>query len=180
MKHFLRIAQGVNVMPILHALQAKPDLWDENKLRTTHPLSPHQETSDIWVWFNEVPDNPEAVVNDIQTVPYRAWRDLPQIRPLIFDLMRAVEGVQLGRVLITRLSPGKSIPAHVDQGAPVEFYSRYQIALQSYPGALFNIEDEQANFAAGEVWKINNKAMHSVVNNSRDDRIVIIADVRIC
>jgi quercetin dioxygenase-like cupin family protein len=66
----------------------------------------------------------------------------------------------------------------VDSGAPATFYTRYQIALQSLPGALFNIEDETVNFRSGDIWLINNKAEHSVVNNSADDRIVCIVDIR--
>jgi len=180
MKNFLRIAEGVDVLPILNAIQSKPELWDENSLRTTHPASPHQETSDIWLWFNEIPEDETAVVNDIQTMPYNAWRELPQVRPVIFDLMRRVEGVQLGRVIITKLPPGKKIPPHEDHGAPVDFYTRYQIVLQSFPGTLFTIEDETVNFKRGEVWRIDNSKEHSVVNNGTDDRLVIIADIRSC
>jgi aspartyl/asparaginyl beta-hydroxylase (cupin superfamily) len=92
--------------------------------------------------------------------------------------MRMVEGVTLGRVIITKLPPGKKITPHVDGGAPATYFSRYQIALQSLPGALFTIGDETVNFESGEVWLIDNKKEHSVVNNSRDDRIVMIVDIR--
>lgn len=180
MKNFLRIAEGVDVMPLLHAVHSKPDLWDENNLRTTHPLSPHKECHDIWVFFNRLEENVESVVDDTRVIPYRAWRELPQIRPIIFDLMRRVEGTELGRVLITKLEPGKSIPPHVDQGAPVEYYKRYQVILQSLPGCVFQIENERMNFRSGEVWMINNAASHSVVNHSADDRIVLIVDIHSC
>lgn len=180
MKNFLRIAEGVDVMPILNAIQAKPELWDENNLRTTHPLSPHQECHDIWCFFNVVPESLESVVDDTRVIAYRAWKELPQLRPVIFDLMRRVEGTELGRVLITKLGPGKKIPPHIDQGAPVEYYSRYQLALQSLPGCVLQIEDERVNFRSGDVWRINNAREHAVVNNSADDRIVLIADIRSC
>ncbi len=178
MRHFLKIGE-IDPLPILHAIHSKPYLWDQNKLRTTFPGSPHMESSDIWLFFNGM-DEVDTVINDIQTYEYPAWSELPQIRPIIFDLMRRVEGIQLGRLLITKLAPGKKIPPHVDEGSPVSFYSRYQIALQSLPGAVFKIEDEQVSFRSGEVWKINNAAEHSVVNNSADDRIVIIADIKTC
>jgi quercetin dioxygenase-like cupin family protein len=97
---------------------------------------------------------------------------------MIFDLMRTVEGIQLGRVIITKLSPGKEITPHVDQGAPAEWFNRYQIALQSLPGALFHIGDETVNFRTGDVFMIDNRTEHSVQNHSADDRIVCIADIR--
>ncbi len=179
MKHFLKIGE-IDPLPVLNALQSNPHLWNQHTLRTTHPLSPHKESSDIWVFFNAVPTDEAEVINDIQVRPYSGWRELPQLRPIIFDLMRRVEGTQLGRVLITRLSPGKTIPPHTDQGAPVEYYTRYQIALQSLPGALFQSGDEVVNFRPGEVWRVNNGVEHSVTNNSADDRIVVIVDIHSC
>lgn len=175
LKHFLKIAEGVDVLPALHALALNPDLWDENTLRTTHPDSPHQDVSDIWVWFN---DPSEDVPNAIQTQPYRAWTVLHPLRPMVLDLMRRVDGVQLGRVIVSKLAPGKGIPNHVDEGAPAEFYSRYHIALQCLPGAMMTCAEEHLNMRSGEVWKVNNRVEHSVFNNSADDRIVVIVDVR--
>jgi hypothetical protein len=162
----------------MRELATQPDLWNQNTLRTQHPDTAHAEVSDIWLWFNEVPTDPEAVINDIQTIAYPAWTQLPSLRRLVLDLMRRVDGVQLGRCIITKLPPGGQITPHVDHGAPAEFYTRYQIALQSLPGALFHCEDETVSFCTGEVWWVNNRVKHSVVNNSADDRIVCIVDIR--
>lgn len=178
MRHFLKIADNIDVVPILHSLALNADLWDENTLRTNHPNTAHGETSDIWVWFNEIPENLEDVINDIQTLPYRAWDTVQPLREIIHNLIRRVEGVQLGRVIITRIPPGKCITPHIDGGAPATFYTRYQIVLKSGPGCLFQIEDEGVTFRPGEVWWINNRAEHSVVNNSADERIVVIVDIR--
>lgn len=180
MKHFQQLAAGLDVGSLLHALARQPELWNQNNLRTTHPGTAHADVSDIWLFFNELPkdDTPASVAQDRDTVPYPAWEKLPQARGLIFDLMRRVEGVRLGRVIITKLPPGKTITPHVDGGAPATFYSRYQIALQSLPGALFHIGDETVNFSSGDVWMIDNGTEHSVVNNSADDRIVMIVDIR--
>lgn len=174
MQHFFKIGD-VNTLPLLHAIMRQPELWDQNQLRTKFPGTPHAEVSDIWLWFNA--ETSTDIKNDKETVSYSAWEKLPQARQIIFDLMRAVEGSQLGRVIITKLEPGKKIIPHKDAGATVDFYKRYQIALQSMPGAIFNIGDESVNFATGEVWLINNKEEHSVQNNSKDDRIVMIVDI---
>jgi|SRR6185437_9434941 len=184
MDNFFRLAKGVNFNPLLVAINRQPELWDQNTLRTKHPNTAHSAVSDIWLMFNDVAGNPymdelvDKVSNDIIVKPYPAFEKLPQARPLIFDLMRTVEGVTLGRVIITKLPPGKKITPHVDGGAPATYYKRYQMALQSLPGALFTIGDETVQFESGEVWLIDNKKEHSVVNNSRDDRIVMIVDIR--
>lgn len=178
MRNFLQIAAGIDVIPVLQALALNPDLWNENDLRTCHPGTAHAEADDIWLLFNEIPANPSDVINDIAVRPYRGWGALLPLRPLILDLMRRVDGIQLGRVLVTRLTPGSVITPHADQGAPAEYFTRYQIALQSFPGAMFHIGDESVNFRTGDAWWINNREVHSVVNNSVDDRIVCIVDVR--
>jgi len=179
MKHFLKISPTSNVGPILSALKVNEDLWDMNTLRTSHPDTPHKDVSDIWLWFNDLSDNVADAIDDVQTRPYEGWWRLPQVRPLVFDLMRFVEATQIGRCVITKLPAGKVISPHVDQGTPATFYTRFQIALQSAAGCNFIIEDEQVNFKQGEVWMINNKAEHSVVNNSAEDRIALIVDLRI-
>jgi hypothetical protein len=178
MQHFLCLADNIDVIPVMRELATQPDLWDQNTLRTQHPDTAHAEVSDIWLWFNEIPEDPTAVINDIQTIAYPAWTQLPSLRRLVLDLMRRVDGVQLGRCIVTKLPPGGQITPHVDHGAPAEFYTRYQIALQSLPGALFHCEDETVSFCTGEVWWVNNRVKHSVVNNSADDRIVCIVDIR--
>jgi len=178
LRYFLKMADSVDVVPVLRELAANGDLWNQNTLRTTHPSTPHKQVDDIWLWFNQIHENPADTVDDIQTFPYPAWQALPHLRRLVLDLIHRVDGVQLGRCLVTRMKPGAQIEPHKDQGSPATFYTRYQIVLQCLPGALFHIEDETVNFRTGDVWWINNRAEHSVVNNSADDRIVCIVDIK--
>lgn len=175
MQNFLKIAENVDMTPVQHALALNSFLWNDNTLRTEHENTAHSQVDDIWLMFNDISG---GVINDIQTVPYRAWHNLKPLRAMVLDLMRRVDGVQLGRVIVTRMKPGAAITPHVDSGAPAEFYARYQIAIQSLPGAVFQIGEEVINFKTGEVWLIDNTTEHSVVNNSADDRIVCIVDVR--
>ena len=179
MRNFTLIDAGLDMVPLRNALALNEGLWNANPLRTTHPASPHHEADDIWLFFNEVPADPAAVFDDIAVRPYPAWWALPQVRPLVFGLMRRVEGVQLGRCILTRLRPGASIPPHVDEGAPATYFTRYQIAVQSLPGAVFRAEDETVTFGTGEAWLVNNRVEHAVTNNSADDRIVLIVDIRV-
>ena len=177
MRNFRQIAHSIDVAPVLSALSRHPELWDQNTLRTTHPGTAHAQVSDIWLHFNAT-DNPAAVIDDRDVMPYPAWHVLPQIRPVVFGLMRLVDGVRLGRTIITRLPPGKVITPHVDGGSPATYYERYHVALQSLPGALFHAGDETVNMTTGEAWWFDNTALHSVENGSADDRIVLICDIR--
>lgn len=169
------------LIAINHQIFQNPDLWDENTLRTKHPGTAHSEVSDIWLWFNQLPKEGETkkVINDKVVVPYRGWDVLTALRNPIFGLMHQVQAVRLGRVIVTKLPAGKQIDPHTDGGAPATFFKRYQIAIQCLPGNIFQIENEQVGFESGDVWAINNRAEHSVVNNSQDDRIVCIVDLRL-
>lgn len=176
MRNFTKVGE-IDPGPLVLALARAPELWNQNPLRTQHPGTAHAEADDIWLWFNDTSDL-SAVVDDRQTIPYSAWSGLPQARQIVFDLMRRVEGVQLGRVLITRLAPGRVITPHVDAGAPATFYTRFQVALQNLPGCNFRAGDETVNFRTGEVWMFDNTQEHEVINNSADDRLALIIDVR--
>jgi hypothetical protein len=183
MKYFQQLAAGINVTPLMNALQRQPELWDANPIRTKHPGTAHADVSDILCMFNDISayertGDPATITDDKECIPYPAWEKLPQLRPIIFDLMRTVEATRLGRVIITKLPPGKEITPHEDMGAPAEYFERFQLAIQSLPGALFHIGDETADFRSGEMWHINNRVTHSVHNHSKDDRIVAIIDLR--
>lgn len=177
MRFFQRLGEGLQVTPLLHAIQCAPELWNRHPVRTAHAGSAHAQACDILCFFNNL-DDPAAVLDDLQAHPYPAWSRLPQLRGLVFDTMRFVEGVQLGRVVITRLAPGARITPHQDMGRAASFYERYQLALQSLPGCLFHAGDETAHFRSGELWHFDNSQVHSVENNSTDDRIVVIMDIR--
>ena len=89
-----------------------------------------------------------------------------------------MDGVQLGRCMVTRMRPGATITPHKDEGTPATFYTRYQIVLQNLPGSLFTIKDETVSFQSGDIWWINNRETHSVINNSGEDRLVCIVDIK--
>lgn len=179
MRHFQRLAEGLDVFPLLHAIQRQPELWDEFPIRTTHPYTPHGDVSDILCMFNDLNQEPGAIIDDREVIPFPAWVRLPQLRPLVFNLMRAVESTRLGRVIVTRLPPGKCITPHVDGGAPATWYTRYQVCLQASPGNLFRAGDETIGMKAGEAWWFDNQQEHEVINNGADDRIVVIVDLRV-
>lgn len=187
MRNFQRLGE-VNVADLLHSVQRQPELWNENSLRSTYPNSPQCQVDDIWLRFNdtkkyekgssEYSSEVAKVMDETESIFYPAWFKLPQAAPLIFNLMHSVGGVRLGRVMITRLKPGGKILPHVDSGEHALYYDRYHITLQNSPGSVFKCGDEQVCMRPGEVWWFNNQVLHEVVNNSIDDRITTIVDIR--
>lgn len=122
----------------------------------------------------------EQIVDAHESVNYPAMNEIPGVRNIVFGLMRQVEGERLGRVLITRLAPGKKIYPHIDGGDHARYYKRYQIALQSLPGVVFRAGDEQVNMRTGDIWWFQNAVEHQVINNSSDDRLALIVDIKPC
>jgi hypothetical protein len=178
-KHFHRLAEGVDTSPLLNAIAARPKLWGANALRQEFDNSPHQDVEDIWLRFNDAASE-ESCGDDLEAVAYPAWHALPQARGIIFNLMRHVEAERLGRVMITKLAPGKQILPHADVlGAYAHYYTRYHVVLRGLPGVLFHCGDETVNMRTGEIWWFNAHETHAIVNNSADDRIHLLIDVRI-
>jgi len=180
MRNFQLLQQRVDVIPLLNAVMRQPELWNQNNLRTTHPASPHTRVDDIWLRFNRMPEpGQEAkVIDEHESVNYPALFMLPQARELMFGLMALVQGERLGRALITRLAPGQCIDPHVDGGAHAEYYDRFHIVLQGLPGSLFRCGDETVSMHTGECWWFQNGIEHEVINNSADDRIHLVVDIR--
>lgn len=177
MRHFNQIASGLDFTPIVQAIARQSALWNQNSIRTTYPGTPHREADDMLLWFNDM-STPEAMLNDREVIAYPAWEALPQVRNVVFDLMRRTDAVRLGRTMITRLAPGARIYPHADEGSPAEYFERYQIALQSLPGCTFRADAETVHMPTGSVWWFNNRVEHEVINHSADDRLALIVDLR--
>lgn len=180
MRNFQKLGE-VNCTDLLHAVQRQSDLWNSNDLRTKYPNSPHKDADDIWLRFNDKKDygdNPQRVMDDVECVNYEAWVKLPQAHEIIFNLMRFVRGVRLGRVVITRLAAGRIITPHKDGGKYAEYYDRYHCILQNFPGSIFRGGKESLVMKNGEIYWFNNLEEHEIKNYSSDDRITMIIDIR--
>jgi len=183
MKYFHKISENEQTLPLLTSVMRQPELWNQNLLRTTFDNSPHREVLDIWLRFNDVnkfndEDRYNGVMDDHESIDYPSFALLPQARPLIFNLMHFVEGKRLGRVLITRLEPGKQVYSHIDSGSHAEYYDRYHIVLKNSKGSIFRAGDETVCMNPGDIYWFDNSVEHEVINNSYEDRIVMIVDIR--
>lgn len=200
MRNFQLIAQGLDIGGLLNAVQRRHDLWNAYGVRTWHPQSVHREIDDIVLRYNTFDgrgaplgdDFVEAVCSRIEVENYPAWNDLPEAQDLIHALMYRVRGLHLGRVFISRMRPGVSIPLHCDRIAPAEaafparkipalYYDRYHIVLAASPGVLMRCgqgdDFEQITQRPGETWWFRNDLLHDVTNNSADDRLVMVVDI---
>jgi len=179
MRNLFRLAAGVNMTPLMVQIQ-RQSLWKADTYLRDYPQGPFEDVDTIFLRF------PPASVTEMERDgrdPHECvWMDgslhLPAARALIFSLMHTVEGERLGRVMINRIRPGGRIFPHADTPLHATYWDRFHYVVQSAPGVNFRVDEETVFMQTGECWWFQNQLEHEVVNNSADDRIHLIVDIR--
>lgn len=193
MKNFLKLAEGVDVLPLLLAIRRRPELWTEDTFLRHYPQGPFADIESIMLRF---PEKVEFTGEDAEeklalyksnmlpgfdqheSRDYPAYAKLVEARAHVMAIMNRVGGERLGRVMINKIRPGGRIFPHADTPEHANYYSRFHLVLESYPGVDFRCDDEHVYMPVGSLWWFNNRLEHEVINNSAGDRIHMIIDVR--
>lgn len=186
MRNFQRLGAGLDILPLLLAIKRRPDLWKEDTYLRDYPQGPFKQIESIMLRFpvKSVVETEKELQDHLskydqhENIDYPAYKTLPEARPLVMNLMHYVGGERLGRVMINKIAPGGVIYPHRDTPSHTEYYSRFHVVLQSQPGVVFRAGDEQVYMGTGEIWWFDNSQEHEVINNSADDRIHMICDIR--
>lgn len=189
MRNFLKVGDNVNVGALLlalHRYDKSDNIWKADTYLRDYPQGPFGDTESVILRFpprtvaqsEEDMKNYEKHVDQHENVDQPAFKLLTEARPLVFNLMSAMQGERLGRVMINKLQPGGKVFPHADMPVHAEYWDRFHIVLQSLPGNIFRCGDETVSMKTGEVWWFNNKIEHEVTNNSADDRINMVIDIR--
>lgn len=172
-----RFIGTINPEPLVRVIQSFGEpAWHEYVVRQ-ELFEPHRHTHTIPLLFDldGRHENPSP------------WPRLTQIRSALEPAMnlirqqnRPVEGSGRGgyfvRIILTRLKPGANIDPHRDGGYSMLRSHRYHLALTTNTLVEFEIAGKTQNFAAGEIWEINNREEHAVRNLSAEARIHVILD----
>ena len=179
-----------NVDELVKQLAAAEQLWNDFDLRTNHPQSPHRELDDIFVRYNARENFPQHIHPDEvhaarttfngphDAVWWSAAQELPAVKPIVFELMRNVEGERLGMVLITRIPAGQTCYSHTDNGWHAGHYDKFAVQLASAPGQSFHVEEESLEALPGECYWFDNSRPHHVLNLTAHARITMIVCIR--
>ena len=186
MKNFLRLETGIDVLPLLLAIQRRPELWKEDTYLRDYPQGPFAQIESIMLRFpvktvvetEEELKKAQSMYDPHESIDYPPYKLLPEARPLVMGLMNRVGGERLGRVMINKIAPGGMIYPHADTPSHTDYYTRFHFVLKSAPGVFFQAGDENVYMAPGELWWFDNKQEHEVINNSAVDRIHMVVDVR--
>lgn len=180
MRYFFKLAENVVVMPLMEQLARHSELWDDDRARTSFKGSPHAQVNDILLrCCNTTTQSLTEAYVDLEAADRVSMDIIRGAKTMALDVMALVRGSRLGRVVVTRLETGRKIAPHKDEGEYSAYYTRYHVVLQGLPGSMFVCGDESVHMRTGEIWWFDASAEHSVINNSKDDRIHMIVDVRI-
>lgn len=168
-----KLSEGLNVQPLLWALQSHPELWDQNTARTESEESPHHGLSDIWVRYAK--DHTEAGPHESVWYP---CADLLPVRDIVYPLMNFVRGDRLGGVLITKIPADRECKPHRDPGWHARYYEKFAVQIQSAPGQQFCFEGESLETKPGDVFWFDNSQTHWVTNPTPYDRITMIVCIK--
>lgn len=174
--NFERIANGLNVEPLLNALADHPHLWQQITARQDYPGSAHHDTECIFVRgpaaFTPTEYQGTTDAHDYPAMDVLGDALIPLLRPVLADL-----GVtELGYVLIVKLKGFGVVDEHTDEGAYADHYSRFHLALTGADKAKLRVDMDLQHFAPGECWWFNHKRPHAALNGDMGDRIHVIFD----
>tara|TARA_R110000822_G_C15046185_1_gene465885 strand:- start:40 stop:567 length:528 start_codon:yes stop_codon:yes gene_type:complete len=81
------------------------------------------------------------------------------------------------RAILVKLKNKSLIDPHIDSKHILSICNRMHIPIITNEKVFFQVGDEIKIFKEGEIWEINNTGkIHSVVNNSNEDRVHLIID----
>lgn len=180
MLNFERITTGLDVAPLLAALEPLAVYWSDVTLRQSFPGSPHADTECIYLRGPMVTTADPH--NEVDSEMYPAARH-PSVQAAMDALLERIglPVAEIGRVMVVRLKAGGSIKRHVDEGAYAERFSRFHVPLRTSPGNTFTVHGEASEIVRmleGECWWFDHRCEHEVCNDSKADRIHLIFDAR--
>lgn len=182
MKHLAHMIRGIDITKAVMQLEAHPELWNQNRVRTASYASPHNKLSDIWLRYNDLKNfdetEPALFNEEHDSVFYPAWHVLTELHEHVFNIMRFTRSVRLGGLLITKIPPGATCEPHIDRGWHATYYSKYALQLKAAPGQAFHFEDGAFVSEPGDVFTFDNSYTHWVTNESNVDRITLIICAR--
>lgn len=169
------LQRGLNVAPFYWAIQSQPGLWNQNTARTEAVNSPHHGLDDIWARYGDPERAKDGAAHDSSWYPVA---DALGIKPLCYDLMRMVDGDELGGVLITRIAAGKECKPHTDPGWHARRYQKFGVQITSAPGQEFCFDTERLETRPGDLFVFDNQFEHWVPNPTPYERITMIVCIR--
>jgi hypothetical protein len=153
------------------------NIWDLNQIRQNiYEVHKHTKSIDL-MWSLESLSNPH-------------YKNKKNKEYLLFDMNNFLQEIksfyinQYGkgkfvRIVLTKLKAKQNIELHQDGGNAgkcLENCFRTHIPIITNPDVYFIVDGESKNMKVGEIWQIDNRKPHMVMNKSDFDRVHLIID----
>ncbi len=147
------------------------EVWLENVNRQ-EDYDVHRQTESIVLVFCD--GWPELTITK-----EAGWERLSdQAIPVMHDIIGKFypKGGTIIRAMAAKLKAGGRINPHVDSHLSCRISHRIHVPITTDPRVRFMIDGRPYHLEVGEAYEINNQKQHSVMNNSKTDRITFIFD----
>jgi len=177
MKNFKLMASDIDTQAILAELDENSQAW-ENATGRQDKIAVQRESRSIPI---------RGLVKS--KINGRKRRDVQESRfttsskefPVVVDFLKNIASEynrELGRAKIVKLEAGCKVYPHIDRGEYYKKHDRYHLILKSSDGSFLSCCDEEIRMKERELWWFDNDKMHSAHNDSEEDRIHLIFDMK--
>ena len=177
MLHFTKIAENVEISPLLDEMDAAPEMWlvDTSRQRKVRC---QRNTQNIFLRAPRKPLPPgEKNANNVhESRMAPAAKKFPCALAFCERIAEELEAT-LGRATLVTLLPKSQVFPHVDTGSYYRIRDRLHLVLKSPQGSPLAAGNETVVMHEGELWVFDNKIRHWAENASSEPRIHLIFDV---
>jgi hypothetical protein len=146
------------------------DIWTEDQYRQ-NKFAAHADTATIPLIF----DKDFRHIGATRLPRYEQFA--APLQPLVAHISEHFDWQGwVVRCILAKLRRGGRIPLHSDGGFSLMHAHRFHIPVITNHQALFTVGDETIHMRSGEIWEINNRKKHGVVNEGSADRVHLILD----
>ena len=175
--HFTRIAESVDIAPLLEELEAESDMWSADTSRQ-RKVRCQRHTRNIFLRAPKKPLPPGARnANDVHESRLAPAAGKFPLALTFCERTAAELDAELGRATLVALLPKCRVFPHVDAGAYYRVRDRLHLVLKSPQGSPLTAGNETVVMREGELWAFDNKARHFADNPSSRPRVHLIFDV---
>lgn len=164
----------IDIAPLATAIAAQSEqAWNEHEHRQKD-YEVHRQTQSIVLLFANLEGWPT-----IEVVRQPGWDRLAAVAVPIMDSIIArwyPPGGRIIRAMVARLPPEGRIDPHRDMHPSFGCGHRIHAPIATNPRVRFTIDGRPHHLQVGQVYEVNNKKMHSVINKGSTDRIHLIFD----
>jgi quercetin dioxygenase-like cupin family protein len=170
----IRWCGELDIAPLVAAIAAQgEEAWNEHEQRQKD-YEVHRQTQSIVLLFAELEHWPV-----IEVIRQPGWDRLAAVAVPLMDSIIArwyPPGGRIIRAMVAKLPPGGRIDPHRDTHPSFACGHRIHAPIATNERVRFTIDGRPHHLKVGQVYEVNNKKVHSVINKGTTDRIHFIFD----